>query len=460
MAKFNVKKFVKNYEGAKAIKISDKSELVKLCLTSFLEKTFYETAEETMERIIAYAKWVDQDFLLKLAIFSRDYGLRSINHLLAAIYIVNNSGKTWVRQKFSKFLNKMIRRPDEMGEILGAFNALIESEKTIIPNILKVSFKELLETKFDKFQLQKYKNKWDFKLHDIVNLVHAHNDNIDLLMKWDIGTADTWESRLSAGQDKWEAFGQLIAENKLWSKALLMNIRNILEWGVDQTVLAEYINKANVKWIFPFDIMKAIWAVSSNTIQQKINNKIITALEEMALRAYGDLPLEGKVAVICDISRSMTLEKMSDKSGFCPADVAAFYTALAYVSGWDTWVFTFASTAEELKMIAGDSVWRVFNEIRKNMNWGWTNVQSAIDMVKDKYDTALIFTDGQFADEIKNTGNLKQVILANFVGYKNCNMTKWNILEISWYSDIMLKYSSDLKNISWIITQIEAVNYH
>ena len=59
---------------------------------------------------------------------------------------------------------------------------VIDSKKTIIPNAMKVAFKELLEG-FDEYKLGKYKNKGEMKLHDIVNLVHAKGPLIDKLMK-------------------------------------------------------------------------------------------------------------------------------------------------------------------------------------------------------------------------------------------------------------------------------------
>ena len=47
--------------------------------------------------------------------------------------------------------------------------------------------------------------------------------------------------------------------NSLGGKAFLMNIRNMLEAGVDQDLMAEYATRANFNMIFPFEFMKAIF---------------------------------------------------------------------------------------------------------------------------------------------------------------------------------------------------------
>lgn len=457
MTKFNVKKFTKTHQGGKSIAIPNKNELVKLCLTSFLEKTYYESAEDVIQRIVDYSKTINQTFLLKLAIFSRNYGLKSINHLLAALFVINNSWIVWTRKMFTSFLKKMVKRPDELWEILWAFNSLIDEEKLVVPNMMKVAFKEVLENNFSKYQLQKYKNKGNFKLHDIVNLVHAKGEFIDLLMKWEIGSADTRETKLSAGESKQEAFEDLIDKNKLWTKALLMNMKNIIEAWINQDKVAEYINKASLMGIFPFDVMKALHYLWETNQTKRVKASVVLALENMAIKSFGNLPLDWKVAVICDTSGSMSSATMSNKSEFRAVEVAAFYTALAYVRGDDTWAFCFDTQARAIKALPWDGLARVYSEIVRNANGGWTYVQSAIDLVKSKYDTAIIFTDSQFADDIRNTGNLKQVIVANLCWYKWSIAIKWNIIEISWYNDTMLKLASDIRNIDNLVKQIEAI---
>jgi hypothetical protein len=188
-------------------------ELLKICLTSMFENSFYESNGQLAERVVQYLQQVDGDYILKLAIFSRNYGLRSINHFLIARYVQNYRGKL-SRKKLQNALQKMIWRPDELGEILGALK-LLNGGKFVFPNALKSIFGDILENQFDEYQLGKYQNKGDIKICDIINLGHYKGDKIDKLMKGKIETPDTREKDMSSGGDKKEVFTEKLKKRKL-----------------------------------------------------------------------------------------------------------------------------------------------------------------------------------------------------------------------------------------------------
>ena len=58
-----------------------------------------------------------------------------------------------------------------------------------------------------------------------------------------LATPDTWEVALSAGADKKETFERLIRENRLGGMALLKNLRNMVQAGVDQKLLRERLER-------------------------------------------------------------------------------------------------------------------------------------------------------------------------------------------------------------------------
>jgi hypothetical protein len=62
-----------NHNGWVVIALNPKKEIIKMCLTSLLEGKFYETAKDQIDRLISYMNLVDPDFLLKVALFSREY---------------------------------------------------------------------------------------------------------------------------------------------------------------------------------------------------------------------------------------------------------------------------------------------------------------------------------------------------------------------------------------------------
>lgn len=441
------KSYNETHEWGKAVALSPEVELVKLCMTSLLEDTFYETSSETIERIKEYVNKVDWDFLLRLALFSRDYGLRSINHLLISLYIQKYRW-TLDRNKLYRVLDRMIKRPDEMIEILGALNYL--EWKFVYPNSLKSVYRRFLNSdKFDAYQLMKYKNrKGIISLYQLVNLTHPKSKLIDAFVKWNLERSDTWESRISKSGNNSEDWEELMNKNKLGTLAMLMNIRNMLKAWVNQDKLAEYVDKANYKWIFPFQVLRALWEV-----KEDINHRLLNSLSEIAYKSFDNLPLEWRTAVLVDTSWSMggDISKNSSLSRVC---LASFYGALVAHKWYD--VYAWATEIEKAKILTWDWLLRIINQI-KNINvWVGTSIQQAIDKVKD-YDNVIVFSDMQVNDYVDNTWKIKNLFLFNLSWYKNSIWIKWNIVEVTGFSDKMFELWMDLKDWKSIVNKINKI---
>jgi len=294
MAKFNAKKTVEtqkttNLAGGEAYKESNKLELVSILLTSFAQNSFYEKESQTSDRLIDLINKTNPEFVAKSAIFARnEFGMRSISHITAAELAKNLSNVTWAK----KFYKKIVRRPDDMMEILSYYTG----KGNTITNSMKKGFAEAITT-FDAYQLGKYRGEGkQFKLIDIVNLVHPiptegdkfmvdvdRNEYINIMKKklevakkrknnnknissikekldWAekqegetikihslealvidlLRSKGTWESELTkAGQTatnkeekeafKRDAWKQLLNDRKIGYFALLRNLRNIIE---------------------------------------------------------------------------------------------------------------------------------------------------------------------------------------------------------------------------------------
>jgi len=122
------------------------------------------------------------------------------------------------------------------------------------------------------------------KLHDLCNLIHPKSEAIDKLMKGTLPSIDTWETQLSAGADKKETFEKLMAENQLGGKAFLMNVRNMLQAGVDEQLMANYATSMNSSMLFPIDVMKAFFSAIDAGIT--IGRKLTKSLEDLAIKLY------------------------------------------------------------------------------------------------------------------------------------------------------------------------------
>ena len=248
MSKFNTtlpkqKTLTENLAGGQAYKQSDELALVSLLLTSFVNDQFYRGAQSTLDdlrKLVTKVK--DKEFVAKAAIYARDkFGMRSITHAVACELASQLNGAEWGKD----FYNKVVVRVDDMTEILSYYLAYKTSKDSPkFPNSLKKGFAKAFD-KFDGYQLAKYKgeNK-TVKLVDVVNIVHPvptvrNSEALNLLIKGELKSSDTWEAKLSkAGQMaeseedlsqlKADAWNDLISSRKLGYFALLRNLRNII----------------------------------------------------------------------------------------------------------------------------------------------------------------------------------------------------------------------------------------
>lgn len=107
-----------NFAGGKAYSLSPKQELVKACLTSFLSSDYYEKDTEKVKRIAELVGNVPTSFALNLASFSREYGLRSVNQVIVGEIAKRVSGQPGSRALLKKALSSIVKRPDELSEIV------------------------------------------------------------------------------------------------------------------------------------------------------------------------------------------------------------------------------------------------------------------------------------------------------------------------------------------------------
>lgn len=437
----------KTHEGGKAKRLDAKQEIIKMCVTSLLENKFYESGEDQIKRLQSYLENVDADFVLKVAIFSREYGLRSINHFITAWYVKNYAGQEGIRGKLTRFLNKIVRRPDELGEILGALTYL-NGGKFVFPNSLKIAFGEVLK-KFDDYQLAKYRNKGDIKLYDIINL--GHYKGYEKLMTGKLKSAETWEKKLSSGEEKDKAFTELLKENKLGAVALFKNLRNMLESDVDQDLIVSAIDKANTKGIFPYEIMKSLWATKHMT---NLTSSLVTKVEEAAVKSFGNLGLEGKTAVLVDTSGSMT-RRMSNNSDMSYIHIASFYGAMAEKNGGVS--YAWATDTRRPNIMAWDGLLRIAHAITNTDVGMGTNIQQAIDYVKNDYDNIIVFSDMQTTGYIQDTGKAKNVYLFDLSGYKNSINLNGRFVEMAGFTDVFFKLCKDLRDLKPMVKYVESI---
>jgi 60 kDa SS-A/Ro ribonucleoprotein len=403
MARFNsaVKSSTKttNLAGGQAFKETPKLELVSILLTSFLKDKFYETSNETVNRLkelIAYSK--DKKFVAKSAIYARTvFGMRSISHLVAGELVNQVKGEEWTK----RFIDKVVYRPDDMTEILSYY---LGSYSKPIPNALKKGLAKAFE-KFNEYQIAKYRSDNNsLSLVDLVNLVHPkptfkNKDILNKLMTGDLKSKDTWESKLTkAGQEagteeekielKKNAWSDLIKEKKLAYFAALRNIRNILQQApelVDELIEIltneELIKKSLV---LPFRYTTALKEIEQ--LHTSDARKIIKALNKAVDIACANVPrFEGRTLVALDTSGSMVGQ---------PLEIGALFGAIL-IKNNDVDFMGFSNDAYYMNLNNDDSVLTLCNTIKSKAKSGGTNFHSIFQTANKAYDRIIILSDMQ-----------------------------------------------------------------
>lgn len=181
-------------------------------------------------------------------------------------------------------------------------------EKNNIPGILKKSWAKKINS-LSRYELAKYKNA-NIGLIDAIRICHAHNSDIDELIK--TGTIEmpennkTWEALKSSGMS-WKEILNTIKMNHM---ALLRNLRGIFSEIDDietcNKVMDELKNGVKNGKQFPFRYMSARKAVLG--AKDKIGDNITTitdALEDCLDISCNNLPmLKGNNVFLSDNSGS------------------------------------------------------------------------------------------------------------------------------------------------------------
>lgn len=345
-----------NRQGFKAYALDDKLRLITMLNTLKLQPQFYRTESEQMKELRDLIERIaveDAYFVAQAIVYSRcvGEGMRSVNHLAAALLAPYASGQEWSKRFYGLFNKKesknglvtggCIYRPDDMTEIKAVYDAL---NKAVLSNAMKKGFASVIEN-LDGYQLTKYKKN----IIDMSNLVHPNSSKsnatvtidgktvkvIDALMQGINIPADTWEHANSeAGQevakavregkiskneaekilaeaknDNWES---LLTDGKLGVLAALRNIRNMMK-NPRKSVIDAWCKLITTdglirkSLVLPMHIDLAYETVMREFAEADYSPKVQQALLDAYEMSIPNLTsvLNGKTCVIVDCSGSM-----------------------------------------------------------------------------------------------------------------------------------------------------------
>lgn len=444
--KFNIttKKLhtTKNYEGEKAYKISSALELYSLVVTFSLSKTFYESTDDRIIRLRKLIAENNPEFVAKLAIYAREkMYLRSIPLVLTVELAKIHKGDNLV----SRLVNRVVKRADEITELLAYYQAA--NERTDTKKLGKLS-KQLQKglalsfNKFDEYQFAKYNRDTEIRLRDALFLVHPKakdenqqilfdkivNDNLQIPYTWETELSKAGQSEFADEEEKQTAFRnkwkELIDSNKLGYMALLRNLRNILTADVEK----EYIKKVAGRLAdqneverskqLPFRFLSAFRELEktpSTNVQI-----LLAALEEamkLSVKNLKGFDEDTTVLVACDVSGSM-MNPISPRSSVRDYDIGLVLGMLLQHRSKSVMSGLFGDTWKIINLPKDNILSNVQALHKRNGEVGYsTNGYLVIKDIlkrKQKIDKVMIFTDCQ----LWNSNNSNESIAEYWKKYK------------------------------------------
>jgi hypothetical protein len=452
------------HEGGKADHTSNYLQLRRSVMACLLwEDTFYESGEDITKRISSLIPKVSPDLVAALAVEARvNMKLRAVPMLLASEMIKHDTHRPFVKNLLPKILN----RPDQMAELISMY---WKSGRKKLPKSLEKGL-ALTFPKFDEYQLAKYNRDKDVMLRDVLFLSHARPINPEQSRLWkklighfcskcwlkihdfkrhELGyckcekpieakleTPFTWEVELASGKDKKKAWTELLHAGKLPPNAVLKNLRNMTDVGVDNKLIVSTLEQMKLDKVLPFEILLANkYAPGYRDALQACLIRLISSFDK----------LKGNTLVLDDVSGSMYMHKIARRSDMTRADAGTALAILLKEVCENVDICTFSLKNVFVKGRGFD----LEDAIHKSQIHDATYLMRSLNAIDRKYDRIIIITDEQSQDGIPEKqykGASFQYILnvsveRNGIGYNN-----W--MHIDGFSEHTIRYINEFEKFS------------
>jgi len=376
------------YQGAPTTtKLSKEQELRRAVLCCMLwEKEFYQSGNDTADRIRKLATELPFETVAKLAVEARGaYKLRHVPlWLLVSLIDAGHKGN-----QVSETIASVIQRPDELSELLSLY---WKNGKKPLTKQLKRGLAKAFK-KFNEYSLAKFDKPGTISLRDVMFLSHPCPDSPEQealfkrVANKQLATPDTWETQLSARADKAETFVRLIGERKLGPQAMLKNLRNMVNAGVGPDAIRQGLKNVKTDRVLPFEFITAA----------RYAKQFEPQLEELMFKCLDGGSLRGQTTLLIDVSHSMNY-KLSEKSELTRLDAAKGLAMLLREECENIRIFKFSKDVEEVSPRRG---FALNDAIGGTLPWG-TYLGAAITTLNTKVpaDRVIILTDEESQDVV------------------------------------------------------------
>lgn len=404
--------------------------------TMLWEDGFYEDGKANAQRIEELSAAVAPEQLAALAVEARDkQNLRHVPLFLAVQLVKHGAGQKGL---VSDTIFSVVQRADELSELVSLYWK--DGKKPLSAQLKKGLAKAF--TKFNAYSLAKYNRDTAVKLRDVLFMVHAKGKDaeqqavFDQLVAGTLPAPDTWEVALSAGADKKETWERLLKEGKLGYLALLRNLCNMEQAGVDRTLVRNAIlARKGADKVLPFRFVAA--ARKARSFEPALDTALLACVEGLP-------KLSGRTAVLVDVSGSM-LSPLSSKSDLTRMDTAC--TLASVLNAEDLRVFSFSNKLVEVPARKGMSG---VDAIRKSQAHSGTALAHALRELKSRgsFDRIIIITDEQSTDGTVGSYDVQHGYIINVAGYGQSSIgydTNWT--RINGFSENVIHWIAEYEKL-------------
>jgi len=434
MAKLNILKLsnlapVRTHEGGPAKAVTHEQALRRSVVACMLwEDEFYEDGVKIAARIRELVPKVDAAKVAALAVEAREaMKLRHVPLLLVREMARHASHRALVAQT----LTRVIQRADELSEFVAIYWA---DGRAPLSGQVKKGLAAAF-TKFDEYALAKYDRAGVVRLRDVLFLCHAKPNDADQAGVWrrliegHLYTPDTWEVALSAGGDKRAHWERLLAERKLGALALLRNLRNMKDAGVNDEAVINALSAMKTERVLPFRFLAAArYAPQWEEALEQAMYKAIAGREKLA----------GRTVLLVDTSGSMDAP-LARRSEMLRMDAACGLAVLLREVCEAVEIYSFS---DKLVRVPSRRGFALRDAIVSSQPHGGTQLGHALRSLRESYDRIIVITDEQSHDRVPaphGHGYVVNVASArNGVGYGD-----WT--HIDGWSEAVLDYLRSLE---------------
>lgn len=397
------------HEGGPSSRITAYQKLRRLCLACLMwEDNFYVDGKTQAELIAETCQKVSAVELYHVIVDAVDQGLRHLPLYLIVQSLKRKDLELW------RMIFTACKRPDQMTELLSLY---WKDGRKPLPNQLKKGLAAAFPM-FDSYQLAKYNRDGAIKLRDVLFLVHAKPKNEDQAQIWKmliddkLPIPDTWEVKLSAGEDKKQAFTDLLKEKKMGKLAIIRNLRNMYTSGVDMHLVDEALRHGKMP-IFPFQYLAA--AKFCPGWEMLVDKHMIASCQERP-------KLKGSTVFFVDVSGSMDYP-LSAKSEMQRLDAACGLAILLREVCESVEIYTFSDRLVQIPPRQGMAL---RDAIISSQPHSGTYLGNALNLFfsqvrkpeQGNFDRCIVITDEQVADSIPRIPVSKAYML-NVGTYEN-----------------------------------------